>query len=49
MGEEIVAGGSVRDLDPETREARLDLWVSVERDGTTEWPIKRGGATVRLG
>jgi acyl dehydratase len=49
MGQEIVAGGTVRAVDPAARTARLDLWVSSERDGETEWPIKRGSATVRLG
>ena len=32
----------------EARTATLETWVSVERDGITEWPIKRGAATVRL-
>ena len=49
MGERIDAGGRVRQLDAEVRTATLETWVSVERDGTTEWPIKRGAATVRLG
>ena len=49
MGERINAGGRVRQLDAEARTATLETWVSVERDGTTEWPIKRGAATVRLG
>ena len=49
MGERIDAGGRVRQLDAEARTATLETWVSVERDGTTEWPIKRGAATVRLG
>ena len=48
MGERIDAGGRVRLLDAEARTATLETWVSVERDGTTEWPIKRGAATVRL-
>ena len=48
MDEVIVAGGSVRELDPVTRTAALDLWVKVERDGVTEYPIKRGEAEVRL-
>lgn len=48
MGQEIVAGGTVRELDPATREARLDLWVRADRDGGAEWPIKRGSAIVRL-
>ncbi|HET9310270.1 MAG TPA: MaoC/PaaZ C-terminal domain-containing protein [Actinomycetota bacterium] len=49
MGQEIVAGGRVRAIDDEARTATLELWVSSERDGETEWPIKRGEATVRLG
>jgi acyl dehydratase len=49
MGQRIVAGGRVRSIDPDARTASLDLWVSSERDGATEWPIKRGSATVRLG
>ena len=48
MGQEIVAGGRVRSLDPDARSATVELWVSSERDGATEWPIKRGEATVRL-
>lgn len=48
MGETIVAGGSVRSLDARTRTALLDVWVSVERDGTTEWPIRKSEAEVRL-
>jgi hypothetical protein len=49
MGQELVAGGRVRSLDEGTHMATLDLWVTSERDGATEWPIKRGEATVRLG
>ncbi|MGE5225717.1 MAG: MaoC/PaaZ C-terminal domain-containing protein [Planctomycetaceae bacterium] len=48
MGEEIVAGGRVRALDPEARTATLETWVTLERDGETEWPIRRGEAVVRL-
>ncbi len=48
MGEELVAGGSVRAIDGSMRTATLDLWVRVDRDGAEVWPIKRGGATVRL-
>ena len=48
MGETIVAGGTVRTLDPETRRATLEVWVSVERDGTIEHPIKRSEAEVQL-
>jgi acyl dehydratase len=48
MGQELVAGGRVRSLDEGTRTVALDLWVTSERDGATEWPVKRGDATVRL-
>ncbi len=49
MGEEIVAGGRVRALDPEARTATVETWVTVEHAGQTEWPVKRGEAVVRLG
>jgi acyl dehydratase len=45
-GDELVAAGRVRSIEAET--AVLELWVTVERGGRTEWPIKRGEATVRL-
>jgi len=48
MGEEIVAGGRVKAVDIERRVALIECWVSVERDGRTEWPIKRGEAEVLL-
>jgi acyl dehydratase len=48
MGEEIVAGGRVRALDPDARTATLETWVTLERDGETEWPIRKGEAVVRL-
>jgi meromycolic acid (3R)-3-hydroxyacyl-[acyl-carrier protein] dehydratase HadB len=48
MGEELVAGGTVRELDAEMRTVTLDLWVRVDRDDDVVWPIKRGEATVRL-
>ena len=48
MGQELVAGGRVRSLDEGTRTVMLDLWVTSERDRATEWPVKRGDATVRL-
>jgi hypothetical protein len=48
MGQEILAGGRVRALDATMRTATLELWVTSERDGVLEWPIKRGEATVRL-
>ena len=48
MGERIVAGGRVRSVDPETRTAMLDVWVTVEREGTTEHPIRKGEAELRF-
>jgi acyl dehydratase len=48
MGEEIVAGGRVKAVDAERGVALVECWVSLERDGTTEWPIKRGEAEVLL-
>ena len=49
MGEEIVAGGCVKSVDTERALALVECWVTVERDGRTEWPIKRGEAEVLLG
>jgi acyl dehydratase len=46
MGETIVAEGRVKALDPATRTAVLDVWVRVARDGTTEYPMRRGEAEV---
>ncbi len=48
LDEEIVAGGRVRALDAASRTAILDLWVTVERDGGTEYPIRKGEALIRL-
>jgi acyl dehydratase len=48
MGERIVAGGRVRAMDPEARTATVELWVTVDRDGTVEYPVKRGEAQIRL-
>ena len=48
MGEEIVAGGRVKAVDVERGVALVECWVSLERDGQTEWPIKRGEAEVLL-
>ena len=48
VGETIVAGGSVRAVDEASRTATLDVWVRVERDGETEWPIRKSEAVVRL-
>ena len=48
MGEEIVAGGRVKAVDVDRGIALIECWVSVERDGSIEWPIKRGEAEVLL-
>jgi len=45
MGEEIRAGGTVRVVERDS--VTVDAWVSVERDGTTEWPIKKGQVVLR--
>lgn len=47
-GETIVAGGKVTAVQPDRQTAMLDVWVTVERDGKTEHPIRRGVAEVRL-
>ena len=48
VGEEIVAGGRVKAIDIDRGVALLECWVSVERDGQTLWPVKRGEAEVLL-
>lgn len=48
MGEEIVAAGRVKAVDVERGVALIECWVSVQRDGLTESPIKRGEAEVLL-
>jgi acyl dehydratase len=48
MGEEIVAGGRVKAVDEERGVAVVECWVSLERDGRTDWPVKRGEADVLL-
>ena len=48
VGDEIVAGGRIRSVDPAARIAELELWVGVEREGRTELPIRKGSAHVRL-
>ncbi len=46
MGEEIRAGGTVRAVDGDV--VTVDTWVAVDRDGTREWPIKKGLVIVRV-
>ena len=48
MGDEIVAGGRVKAVDVKQRVAVIECWVTVERNGKKEWPIKRGEAEVLL-
>ena len=50
IGETIVAGGRVRSIEDEDRPAVavLEAWVTVERNGRTEWPVKKCEARVRL-
>jgi len=45
MGEEIRVGGTVRAVDGD--EVTVDTWVAVDRDGTVEWPIKKGVIVLR--
>jgi acyl dehydratase len=47
-GETIVACGKVTAVRPDRRTATLDVWVTVERQDKTEYPIRRGVAEVRL-
>lgn len=48
VGDTIVAGGSVTATDVDERTITLDVWVRVDRDGTTEWPIRKSEAVVRF-
>ncbi len=48
MGEEIRAGGSVREVDPGAGTVTVDTWVAVERGGITEWAIKKGEVVLRV-
>ena len=36
----------MKSVDTERALALVECWVTVERDGRTEWPIKRGHAEV---
>ena len=49
MDETIEAGGTVAELDPDARTAKLDVWVRLERGGVTQYPIKNSTAEVQLG
>jgi acyl dehydratase len=47
VGETIVAGGTVTAVD-DAGTASIDVWVRVERDGATGWPIRKSEAVVRF-
>lgn len=48
MGETIVAGGRVRSVDPAASTAAVDGWVTVERAGVTQYPVRKAEVWVRL-
>lgn len=49
MGETIVAGARVRQVDAAAGTVTLEIWVSLERDGNTEFPIRKGEAVLSFG
>jgi acyl dehydratase len=48
MDETITAHGEVTELDPETKRAKLNVWVELDRAGQRTLPIKNSQAWVRL-
>jgi len=48
MDETIEAGGRITEIDPNTKRAKLDVWVRVDRAGVSEYPIKNSRAEVEL-
>jgi acyl dehydratase len=48
MGETIEAGGTIIEVDPSTKRAKLEVWVRVDRAGVNEYPIKNSRAEVEL-
>ena len=48
MGEDIVAGGRVRAINNDTQTAIVELWVTVNRDGSSVFAIRKGEAEVRF-
>jgi acyl dehydratase len=48
MGETIVAGGRVRNLDVEAGTATVEGWVTLERAGLTQYPVRKAEVRVRL-
>jgi acyl dehydratase len=49
VGETIVAGGRVRSVDRAAGTVVAELWVTVERNDTTEHAVRKGEAEIRLG
>ena len=48
VGDEMVAGGTVSAIDEARKVAKLDVWVTVDRGGETEYAIRRSQAEVQL-
>jgi acyl dehydratase len=48
MDETMVARGRVESLDPDSKRARLTVWVEVDRAGDRQLPIKNSEAEVEL-
>jgi acyl dehydratase len=48
MDETITAHGEVTELEPETKRAKLNVWVELDRAGQRTLPIKNSQAWVRL-
>lgn len=48
MGDTVVASARVIEIDAEQRSATLEAWVTLEREGVTGYPVRRGGAVVRF-
>ena len=48
MGDEITATGRIKEVDHIADTVVLEMWVTLERDGQTEQPIKKGEVTVSL-
>jgi len=47
VGDTIVAGGRVRAIEGDR--ATVDAWVQVQRDGQTEWPVRKGEVVLKIG
>lgn len=47
IGDAIVAGGQVKALDGDR--VTVEAWVELERDGSTDRPVRKGEVVLRLG